>query len=111
FESYISVPVFRPDGEFFGTLCALDPKPAAVNTPQTIATFRLFADLIGFHLDAQDRLSNSEAALSDANQSAELREQFIAVLGHDLRNPLSSIDAGARLLERMVDDDKVTPIV
>lgn len=111
FESYISVPIFRPDGEFFGTLCALDPKPAAVDTPQTIATFRLFADLIGFHLDAQDRLASSEAALSDANQSAELREQFIAVLGHDLRNPLSSIDAGARLLERMVDDEKAAPII
>jgi signal transduction histidine kinase len=111
FESYISVPIFRPGGEFFGTLCALDPKPATVNTPQTVATFRLFADLIGFHLDAQDQLASSEAALSEANESAELRERFIAVLGHDLRNPLSSIDAGARLLERMVEDGKAKPIV
>jgi signal transduction histidine kinase len=111
FESYISVPIFRPGGEFFGTLCALDPKPASVNTAQTVATFKLFADLVGFHLDAQDRLASSEAALSDASESAELRERFIAVLGHDLRNPLSSIDAGARLLERMVDDGKAAPII
>lgn len=29
-----------------------------------------------------------------------LREQFIAVLGHDLRNPLAAMAAGARMLER-----------
>jgi sigma-B regulation protein RsbU (phosphoserine phosphatase) len=31
---------------------------------------------------------------------SELREQFIAVLGHDLRNPLASIASGVRLLEK-----------
>ncbi len=30
FESYISVPITLPDGRFFGTLCALDPRPARV---------------------------------------------------------------------------------
>jgi sigma-B regulation protein RsbU (phosphoserine phosphatase) len=50
-----------------------------------------------------------ERSLVDTNQAAELqaaaeretaqlREQFIAVLGHDLRNPLASISSGIRLL-------------
>ena len=39
-------------------------------------------------------------------QGSELREQFIAVLGHDLRNPLASLDAGTRMLQRTVTDDK-----
>ena len=30
-RSYVSVPIILPDGEFFGTLCAIDPKPARVN--------------------------------------------------------------------------------
>jgi hypothetical protein len=47
--------------------------------------FQLFADLIGLHLDPQDRLASSEAALLNEREVAELREQFIAVLGHDLR--------------------------
>ena len=111
FQSYISVPIRRPGGQFFGTLCAIDPKPARVNTPETIGIFKLFADLIGFHLDAQERLATSEAALLDAQQSAELREQFIAVLGHDLRNPLASIDAGATMLERAPLDAKAATIV
>jgi signal transduction histidine kinase len=40
-----------------------------------------------------------------------LREQFIAVLGHDLRNPLASVDAGVRLLRSRPLDNKALQIV
>ena len=40
------------------------------------------------------------ASLKDERETADLREQFIAVLGHDLRNPLAAISAGARILQR-----------
>jgi signal transduction histidine kinase len=98
FQSYISIPIFRPSGVFFGTLCAIDPRPARLNTPETVGMFKLFAQLIAFHLDALERLETSEAALLSERQGTELREQFIAVLGHDLRNPLAAIQAAARLL-------------
>jgi signal transduction histidine kinase len=106
FQSYISMPIVRSDGSFFGTLCAIDPKPAKLNTPETIGMFRMFADLIAFHLDAQERLATSEAALAVQRKTAELRDQFIAVLGHDLRNPLASISAGISLLSRTPRDEK-----
>jgi signal transduction histidine kinase len=111
FQSYISVPILRPDGRFFGTLCALDPRPARLNKPETIGMFKLFADLIGFHLDVQERLRVSETALSDERKTAELREQFIAVLGHDLRNPLASIISGTRLLRNVPLSEKAARIV
>lgn len=98
FQSYISVPINLPGGGFFGTLCALDPKPARLKTTETIGMFKLFADLIGFHLDAQERLTRTESALINERQHTELREQFIGVLGHDLRNPLAAIQTGAKLL-------------
>ena len=111
FQSYISVPIRRPGGELFGTLCAIDPRPAALNKPEILGMFTLFADLIGFHLDAQEQLARSEAALLDERQAAELREQFIAVLGHDLRNPLASIDAGVRLLAKVPMDEAAAGIL
>ena len=37
FQSYISMPIILADGTFFGTLCAIDPRPARLNTPQTSA--------------------------------------------------------------------------
>lgn len=100
FQSYVSVPILRKDGSFFGTLCAIDPKPADLKAKQTLGMFKLYAELISFHLETQERLDISEAALLDERRTAELREQFIAVLGHDLRNPLASIGSGANLLAK-----------
>lgn len=111
FQSYLSMPIVLPNGAFFGTLCAIDPAPAKLNTPEVIGMFKLFSDLIAFHLDAQQRLAASEASLLSERQSAELREQFIAVLGHDLRNPLASIDAGGRMLLRTPLDERAVSIV
>lgn len=111
FQSYISMPIIRKDGQFFGTLCAIDPRPAKVNNPAVIGMFNLFADLIAQHLDKDQRLAASEAALLSAQEGAELREQFIAVLGHDLRNPLASIQAGCRLISRTELSDKAVSLV
>ena len=92
------MPIILADGSFFGTLCAIDPRPARLNTPQTVGMFKLFAELIATHLDAAHRVATSEARLLGERETSELREQFIAVLGHDLRNPLASIAAGTQLL-------------
>lgn len=40
----------------------------------------------------------TERAVLAEKEASQLREQFIAVLGHDLRNPLASISSGVRLL-------------
>lgn len=101
FQSYISMPIILQNGKFFGTLCAIDPRPAQVNTPQIISMFKLFAELIAFHLDAMEKVSSSESRLREEKKTSELREQFIAVLGHDLRNPLGAISSGAMLLKQM----------
>jgi sigma-B regulation protein RsbU (phosphoserine phosphatase) len=42
--------------------------------------------------------NKAEAAVGAEHETAALREQFIAVLGHDLRNPLAALGAGARML-------------
>ncbi len=51
FKSYISIPIMRQDGTFFGTLCAIDPNPHKLNNVETIGMFKLFAELISFHLN------------------------------------------------------------
>ncbi|WP_342453052.1 GAF domain-containing sensor histidine kinase [Jiella mangrovi] len=111
YQSYISVPIFRATGELFGTLCAIDKRPARLESPETIGMFKLFAELIASHLDADDRLAVAEAELIDERQIAELREQFIAVLGHDLRNPVASIDSGMKLLLRQPLNERSRQIV
>jgi signal transduction histidine kinase len=109
-QSYISIPIIRPDGSFFGTLCALDIKPARLKKTEVIGMFRLFADLIGFHLEALDRLRSSRAALAQGREESELRERFIAVLGHELRNSISAIEANTFYLLQTVMDRRVTEV-
>jgi len=54
-------------------------------------------------------ITDAEKTLMAERELATLREQFIAVLGHDLRNPLGAIKSGTSLLTRSVtlsDRDK-----
>lgn len=111
FQSYISMPIFLKDGSFYGTLCAFDFKSAKIKNPGIVGMFRLFADLIGVHLDTARRLVTAEANLLDARAATELREQFIAVLGHDLQNPLAAILTNAALLRTTAPDAKAQTIV
>ena len=111
FQSYISMPIILKDGTFFGTLCAIDPKPAKLKNSGVVGMFKMFAELIAFHLDAGHQLANAEASLLDAHAVSELREQFIAVVRHYLRNPLASIAAGTRLLGKTPLDDKARTLL
>jgi signal transduction histidine kinase len=104
FESYITVPVFRTDGRFFGTLCALDPDPAPLKSSTIQSTMESFARMLALQIEADENLQRTEAAPIKERKTTELREQFIAVLGHDLRNPLFAISAGAEMLLRKLKD-------
>jgi signal transduction histidine kinase len=62
--------------------------------------FKVFAGLIALQLETRGRQQAAEIALGNERATAELREQFIAVLGHDLRNPLSTVRGTAEILAR-----------
>jgi signal transduction histidine kinase len=104
FESYIAVPILRTDGRFFGTLCALDPDPAPLKSSTIQSTMESFARMLALQIEADENLQRTEAAPIKERKTTELREQFIAVLGHDLRNPLFAISAGAEMLLRKPKD-------
>jgi signal transduction histidine kinase len=111
FESYIAVPVFLSSGEFFGTICALDPKPTKLTGTAIESMMTSFARLLAIQIEAEEHLERARADLQAEREVSELREQFIAVLGHDLRNPLFAITASAELLLRKPLDEKPLKIV
>jgi sigma-B regulation protein RsbU (phosphoserine phosphatase) len=65
----------------------------------------------GYERDLQGREAVALRSLDRERADSELREQFIAVLGHDLRNPLAGILGGARLLRREVQSDKAVRVL
>src|SRR3546814_2023173 len=46
FKSYASFPIFLPDGEFYGTLCAIDPARREITAPAVVATLRDYASRV-----------------------------------------------------------------
>ncbi|MES2906589.1 MAG: GAF domain-containing sensor histidine kinase [Pseudomonadota bacterium] len=110
-QSYISTPIILSGGRFFGTLCAIDPAPAKLDTPEVASMFKLFAELIAFHIEAHEKLSVSETSLSEERELSELREQFIAVMSHDLRNPLAALSSGVNMLNRMPHEPRASQII
>ncbi|MGO4911922.1 GAF domain-containing sensor histidine kinase [Leeuwenhoekiella sp. W20_SRS_FM14] len=101
FQSYISYPIYRKNGSFFGTLCAIDPEPAKIDNQETKDLFALYAQLISFHLDAVEEINDLNIKLKEEKHIGELRETFIAILGHDLRNPVGTTRMCADILLQM----------
>jgi signal transduction histidine kinase len=109
-ESCVSVPIILSDGRYFGNLCALGRNPSKVAEPRILSMFKHFAALIGSQLDRQLLQEQEHRALLDERAAGELREQFIAILGHDLRNPLHAVYASGDMLERKLTDPTLLTI-
>lgn len=105
FQSYISFPILLPDRTFFGTLCAIDPRPNKLDNPGVRGMFQLFAALIAFQLDSLRKLNAMQQEILDMNH------RFRDGLGHDMKNTLMTMEAGARLLERTPLNDRAMLIV
>jgi len=100
-RSYISVPITQSDGRFFGTICAFDRSPRPLDEPVTIGVLAGFAELIGRQLaDPGSEPQHIRNHLRAERVSLRRREEFISILGHDLRSPMATIASGLRLLER-----------
>jgi signal transduction histidine kinase len=115
FRSYISVPITLSDGQFFGTLCAIDPQPAPLQNPKTVGMFTLFAQLIALHLDARDRMTAMETRVAErtaalrglTDQLARVREDERARIARELHDELGQgltalkldIDAALKALD------------
>lgn len=82
-ESYIAVPLYRKDGSYFGTLCALDFIPANL-TEDTFDLFHLLSQLIAFELEADEMQQLREV-------EHEALAEFISTASHNLRTPLTAL--------------------
>lgn len=75
FRSYLSFPIVLPDGTFFGTLCGLDPEPRKMNNPTVRGMFKLYSELIAFHLQNHKETSKGNDPL---NKDLPLKERLEA---------------------------------
>lgn len=93
-ESYVSVPIFRRNGDFFGTLCAIDSQPAQMDESVVLKSLQLFANMIGLQLELTEDLSEAQSLLRDAR----FREQLLTSSEHEIRDMLQPIITNLYLL-------------
>jgi len=100
-ECYASVPIYTVEGDFFGTLCAIDSRPLVLDEDQLAAEMILYGELIASQMALEGRVDTAERALRTSMDEGVLREQFLAVVGHDLRSPLQAATMAAETLSDM----------
>lgn len=79
---------------------ATEHRDTSGNAVFTRIAFLRASDRRRYERELLNSRASAQERLESEREQAKLREQFIAVLGHDLRNPLASISAGARILMR-----------
>jgi signal transduction histidine kinase len=99
----VSAPVVLRDGRCFGVLCALDPNSLDRADERIGSKFKCLASVIASQIDQLMQRDRQKTAFLDERAAGLLREQFIAILGHDLRNPLQAIFASSDLLVRRIE--------
>ena len=101
FVDELAMELQRADGSRIPVIAnAAEKRDAAGRLLSTRITMFRAVERRRYERGLLEARSRAEAELGAGNETAALREQFIAVLGHDLRNPLSAVAAGVRLLEK-----------
>jgi signal transduction histidine kinase len=104
YPAYHGLPVRRPDGSVYGTICVLDRRPNAMNEAgrSLIAAVR---DLIELHLREQARMTTLLATAQRAREGEEqatqanrVKSELLARVSHELRTPLNAVLGFADLM-------------
>jgi PAS domain S-box-containing protein len=69
-ESYIAVPITLRNGDFFGTLCAVDSLPADLSNKAIVKSMELFAELVATELGSEETYIALVASESKRRESA-----------------------------------------
>jgi NO-binding membrane sensor protein with MHYT domain/CheY-like chemotaxis protein/two-component sensor histidine kinase len=73
----------------------------------TITLFVLFATLLLSLIEARAaaRAARMQASLAEVAETSRAKDEFLAMLGHELRNPLASIASAVHLLKQVGVDE------
>ncbi len=113
-QSYVSFPIILKNGAFFGTLCAVDARPAKVNNKKVIDTFTMFAELLSFHLQSLDLLERSCQVTAELQNKNKMLthvnndlDTIVYTAAHDLKSPLTNIEGLANALSYSVAAENI----
>lgn len=102
-KSVARAPIFT-DGRVLGSVRVGSKRPDAF-AADDLRLLELVARDIGVAIERTRLLDAERAARTEAERAVRMRDEVLAVVAHDLRNPLTRISTTAELLA----DESVTP--
>ena len=101
---------FHHEGKPVGKVWVVSHGDARKFDSEDLRILRSLTKFASVAMQVFTKTNELEKANATALATVETREQFIAVLGHDLRNPLGAILNGAQMLERGVQPGRATQL-
>lgn len=110
--SEVTLDLKRRDGMAVPVIMAASLVPGSSKAADVVRiVFVQAGERRQYERELLDARQTAEQGLREQQADGELREQFIAVLGHDLRNPLASISAATRLLAKEAVSDRGRQVI
>ncbi|HEY0858048.1 MAG TPA: ATP-binding protein, partial [Albitalea sp.] len=103
-RSYFIVPLVAR-GRTLGALAALQAESAREFSPDDCALLVELAQRAALALDNARLYADAQAARSQAETANRVKDEFLAMLGHELRNPLAPIVTALHLMARRGGDE------
>jgi PAS domain S-box-containing protein len=110
-RSYLAVPVKAASGEVLGALFFGHPEPdvfterAEQLVVAVAAQAAIAVESARAHQALKQEIDNRKQAEQALHQAGRQKDEFLAMLAHELRNPLAPIRNATELLSRMLADD------
>jgi signal transduction histidine kinase len=105
-RAYYVVPLIAR-GRTLGALAALQAESGRDFTADDRALIDELGRMAALALDNARLYAEAEAARREAERANRAKDEFLAVLGHELRNPLAPIVMALELMERSPKDSTV----
>ncbi len=96
--SYISVPL-RSEGETVGAITFATSESKRRYSQKDLAIARTLADRASIALDHARLFRELERTRAEAVDASRAKDEFLAMLGHELRNPLAPILTALQLMQ------------
>src|SRR5262249_28655328 len=106
-RSWIVVPLIARD-RVLGAMTFIITESDRRYGPVDVALAEALADRAAAAIDNARLYRDAEAARSEAETANRLKDEFLAMLGHELRNPLGAISNAVHILDRVDDPHGVS---
>jgi signal transduction histidine kinase len=98
-RAYFVVPLIAR-GRTLGALAALQAESGREITPEDCALISELSQRAALAIDNARLYAETQAAREQAETANRAKDEFLAMLGHELRNPLAPIVSALHLMER-----------